>query len=308
MTGLLSRFGGVWLLALRLALVVVLVWGATQLLKRTRHEIVVDASLPRIRENERWNPLSRAREVRIRQVLALDPGNADAVEILARHLVDREKRKFAEGHLSLIEEESLLECLRYLERRRRVYASVPETTRLQAEIHQLLAEVYRRQGEAELATGQADEASRFYRRAIRELPEPRVLRDEYYVGGILAASFAGDAPELIDIVQRMDRDWRRYAIHEWDLINDYVSRAYFELGMHGHQVREMRYALVWESWNPRVIPGLRIAAQSLGEEVAVRHTLRSVKPRNHPERDEERLGLLAELEELNNISVKGSFR
>ncbi len=307
MTGLLSRFGSAWFLVLRLALAVALVWGATQLLARTRREIVVDASLPRIRENELWNPLSRAREVRIRQVLALDPGNADAVEILARHLVMREKRKLAEGHLSLIEEESLEECLRYLDRRRRVYASVPETTRLQAEIHQLLSEVYRRQGEAEMASGQANEASRYYRRAIRELPEPRVLLDEYYVGGILAASVAGDACELIDIVQRMDRDWRRYAINEWALC-DYVSRAYFELGMHGHQVREMRHGLVWESWNPRVIPGLRIAAQSLGEEVAVRHTLRSVRPRDHPGRDEERLELLAELEELDNISVTGSFR
>jgi tetratricopeptide (TPR) repeat protein len=307
MTRLLSTYGGAWLLALRLGIVVVLLWGATELLGRTRHEIVVDASLPRIRESERWNPLSRAREVRIRQVLALDPGNADAVEILARHLVDREKRKLAEGHLSLIEEESLEECLGYLERRRRIYASVPETTRLQAEIHQLLSEVYRRQGEAELATGQADEASRYYRRAIRELPEPRVLRDEYYVGGILAASVAGDAPELVDIVQRMDRDWRRYAINEWAL-HDYVSRAYFELGMHGHQVREMRYGLVWESWNPRVIPGLRIAAQSLGQETAVRNTLRSVKPRNHPERDEERGDLLVELEGLETISITGSFR
>jgi len=292
-----SSQAGWWVAyAVRVGFGVLLLVVASGLLAQTRREIRVDANIPRIRESERFNPLSQAREVRVRQALALDPGNARAVEVLARHLVAQEKMKLHAGQLGLIEDERLAEVLELLDRRRRVYAAVPDTTRMQAEIHQLMARVHERRGDAEKAREEAKKALAAYRRAIRELPEPRILQDEFYIGAILAASIAEDPAEVIDVTQRMDRDWRRYAINEWAMYED-VSRAYYMLGMHGHQVREMRYALVWESWNDRVIPGMRIAAAQLDQEVAVRQTLRSVKPRDHDERDAERMELLAELEE-----------
>jgi tetratricopeptide (TPR) repeat protein len=283
-------------------LLVVLAWG---LMGQTRREIRADATIPRIRQAERLNPLSRPREIRVRQALALDPGNATAVEILARHLVAQEKGKLRDGYLALIDEDSIRECLKMLERRRRVYAAVPDTTRLQGEIHLLLWDVHRRRGESEKAAEEAQKALAAYRRAIRELPEPRILRDEFYIGAMLAAANAEDAAELIDVTQRMDRDWRRYAINEWSMYDD-VARAYYMMGMHGHQVREMRYALVWDAWNDRLIPGMELAATRLGQEVGVRHSLRSVRPRDHAERDAERLELLAKLEENANQPNVGS--